>query len=96
MSSTPKQPAPSSTDQLPEDFDKALLRGLVKKLLKMVEGDEPLSAAEITAINRVLSDNSVTFAGIRAGSFGEVARKAAEEFPFDAAGNVIAIGGSRG
>jgi hypothetical protein len=73
------------------EFEKELLKGLVKKLKEILDGDERLSAAEITAIHRVLSDNSISFSSIRAGSFGEVAKRVSEEFPFDADGNVVAI-----
>lgn len=83
----------SSSSELPQDFEKAILKGLIKKVLKRLDSDEPLAAAEITAIHKLCTDNSVSFASIKAGEFGEVARKVAEEFPFDEAGNVVSIGG---
>lgn len=86
----------SSSEPLDPDFEKDLLKALVKKLKEILDSEERLSAAEITAIHKVLSDNSISFASIREGNFGKVAQKVAEEFPFDADGNVVAIGGGKG
>lgn len=82
------QPLPTS-DQLPNDFEVQLLKKLIKKVLERLDQKEVLSAAEITAIHKLCSDNSVSFASIRKGDFGEVARKVSEEFPFDDEGRVV-------
>ena len=79
---------------LPPDFETLLLKRLVQRLLSRLSDprvDIPVSEMEL--IRKLASDNSVSFASIRAGNFGDVARQAAEEFPFDEQGNVIPLAG---
>jgi len=62
----------------------ALLCANIRKLLlKRQEDGETISAAEITAVGKLLSDASVTLASVRRGDFGETAKQAAEQFPFE-------------
>lgn len=78
------------------DFEKALLEGLVKELLRRVSTPDiaaQLSAAEIAQIRALLADNSISFAHIRQGNFGDTAKRVAEEFPFDEEGRVVPIAG---
>lgn len=42
-----------------------------------------LPAAELGVIRQFLSDQSITLAHVRRGDFGEVAKAAADDFPFD-------------
>lgn len=82
------------TDSLPQDFEVQLLRKLVARLLTRLDDPEiDIPVAEMELIRKLCSDNSVSFASIRQGNFGEVARRVSEEFPFDGDGNVVAIGG---
>lgn len=72
------------------DPGKLLMAGFIKFLLRKVnaanaeraEDRVDLTAAEGELVRKVLSDNSITFASVRRGDFGDFARKAAEEFPF--------------
>jgi len=75
----------SSTSELPEDPGAALLRGLVKELLRRLEDPaiaKDMTAAEFTCIRQICADNSISFASIKRGDFGVIAQKVAEEFPF--------------
>ena len=56
--------------------------GEVKEIRVPIPDYVPMGAAEMAAIIKLLSDNSVTLVNIRSGSFGETARRAEEEFPF--------------
>lgn len=76
----------SDQDQINmEDPGASLLRGLVKELLRRL-GDpsiaKDMTAAEMNLIRQLCADNSVSFASIKRGDFGNVARQVAEEFPF--------------
>lgn len=85
---------PNPNSQLPADFEVLLLRKLVTKLLARLDDPEyDMPVSEMELIRKLCADNSISFASIRAGDFGEVARKAAEEFPFDEQGNVVSFGG---
>lgn len=73
------------------DDGKALMVGLVRELRRRIETPEiakDMSAAEFELIRKLLSDNSISLASIRRGDFGQVAQKAAEEFPFPAGNQV--------
>lgn len=62
-----------------------LMQAFVKELLRRMEDPEiagSMSAAELTLINTVCRDNSVTLVSIRRGDFGNTAQRVAEEFPF--------------
>jgi hypothetical protein len=75
----------SNSDSLPADPGKELYTAFIKELLRRVTTPEvaaSLSAAELELIRKVASDNTINLASIRKGDFGEVARAAAEEFPF--------------
>ena len=68
---------------LPHDFEARLLRGLVKRLLQRIEDPAvEVSVAEMTLIRQLSESNSVTFSSIKRGDFGQVAKQAAEEFPY--------------
>ena len=63
----------------------SLLKGLVKELLRRLETPsvaQDMTAAELNLIRQLCADNSVSFASIKRGDFGEVARSVAEDFPF--------------
>lgn len=67
-------------------FGERLLKGLVTELLRRLENPEiaaALSASEMELIRKVCTDNSITLASIQRGDFGETARRAATEFPFE-------------
>jgi hypothetical protein len=81
MSSTSK----NLRDPLPDDPGSKLLKLLVAELLRRLEDPEiaaEMSASEFEMIRKLCADNSVSFASIKRGDFGEVAKKAAEEYPF--------------
>lgn len=83
----------SDNSQLPQDFEVQLLRKLVARLLKRLDDPEiDIPVAEMELIRKLCSDNSISFASIRQGNFGDVARRVAEEFPFDEEGNVVEFG----
>lgn len=91
---TPSSPDPT----LPTDFDSRMLKLLVAEIMRRLE--DPAKAAlmgpaDFREIRMLCESNSVSFASIRKGDFGQVAQRVAEEFPFDGDGNVVAIGGSR-
>lgn len=93
---SPEETLPKAHEALPEDFEKALLRGLVQELLRRVS--TPLTASSMTAaemqlIRQLCQDNSISFSSIKRGDFGQMAQRVAEEFPFDQGGNVVAMGG---
>lgn len=76
----------STSDQINmEDPGAMLLKGLVKELLRRL-GDpqiaKDMTAAEMNLVRQLCADNSVSFASIKRGDFGEVARSVAEDFPF--------------
>lgn len=52
------------------------------------EGGDPIPSATLAVISKFLSDNSITLAAIRKGDFGDVAKTAAEEFPFNDDGSL--------
>lgn len=63
----------------------SLLKGLVKELLRRLGDPEvakAMTAAEMNLIRQLCADNSVSFASIKRGDFGAVAREVAESFPF--------------
>lgn len=83
----------STENTLPADFEVQLLRKLVARLLKRLDDPEiDIPVAEMELIRKLCSDNSISFASIRQGNFGDVARRVAEEFPFDEDGNVVEFG----
>lgn len=57
-------------------------------LQRASEGGDAIPSATLAVISKFLSDNSITLASIRKGDFGEVAQKAAEEFPFNDDGSL--------
>lgn len=76
----------SSSDNIDmSDPGASLLKGLVKELLRRL-GDpdtaKGMTAAEMNLVRQLCADNSVSFASIKRGDFGEVARSVAEDFPF--------------
>lgn len=74
---------------LPEDPGGELMRLLVGEMLRRLQDKERaaiLSASELEVIRKLLTDNSVTLAHVRRGDFGELAKEAAESFPFDEGG----------
>lgn len=92
---TPEVILPASHAPLTEDFEKSLLRGLVQELLRRVSTPataSQMTAAEMQLIRQLCQDNSISFASIKRGDFGETAKRVAEEFPFDEGGNVVSMG----
>lgn len=68
-----------------EDDGHFIMRLFVKELkrrLSTPEVAQEMTAAEMTVILRLLSDNSISMGAIRKGDFGETAQRVAEEFPF--------------
>lgn len=91
MSSSNNEPPYDPSSPLPADFERRLLQGLVKKLLAKVEDPEyEIPVAEGVLIRQLCESNSVSFASIKRGDFGETAQKVAEEeFPFDDEGRKV-------
>lgn len=76
-----------------EDTDdaRAIMGMFVKELRRRLkEAPQDISAAEMTVILRLLSDNSISLQSIKAGDFGQTAQRAAESFPFDEQGRQVA------
>lgn len=74
-----------------QDFGRRLLKGLVTELVRRLEDPEEakkFSAAEGELVRKLCADGSVTLSSIRAGDFGEVAKRVAEEYPFPEGGVV--------
>ena len=82
MSSSPNSDSPIEISDN-EDLGARLLKGLVKQLLRMVESEEPISAAEGELVRKLCESNSVSLSSIRRGDFGATAQRAAESFPFE-------------
>jgi len=77
---------------LPADFELQLLKKLVGKLLAHLDDPEyDMPVAEMALITKLSQDNSITFASIKRGDFGQAAQRVAEEFPFDDEGRVVPI-----
>jgi len=84
----------SNSDEaaLPEDFEVQLLRYLVKNLLDTIKDPEraaEMPVAEKRLILDLLKENSIDFNAVKKGDFGETAKRAAEEFPFDAQSGTV-------
>ena len=71
------------------DIQRQLMEKLCLKLLDDLEDDDRRSHAVMECVRKLLSDNSVTIASVRKGDFGELAQKAAEQFPFDDQGRPL-------
>lgn len=85
MPFTDKPPQGDRIDASDQEPGLRLLRALVNELLRRLEvPDEAkaMSAAEMELVRKLCADNSVTLAQVRRGDFGEVAKRAAEEFPY--------------
>jgi hypothetical protein len=61
----------------------------VRRLETAAQGNTEMPAAELEVCRKLLQDNAITMASVRKGDFGDAARVAAEEFPFDDDGKVI-------
>lgn len=68
-----------------------LLVAELKRRLSTPSVVQKMSAGEMEMVRKLLTDNTVTLAGIRKGDFGEVAQKAAEEYPFPEGSRVVPI-----
>lgn len=68
---------------LSEDDGREIMSLFIKEVKRRLR-DEPqdLKAADFEMLRKLLSDNSITFASVRQGSFGDYAKRVAEEFPF--------------
>ena len=75
---------------LPNDPHRALIEKLVIHLLKDLDNDERRTPSLMEVARKLLSDNSVTLASVRKGDFGDVAKKVADQFPFDDQGRPLA------
>lgn len=70
--------------QDPQDQGAQLMQLFVNELIRrLTDGGKDMVAAELNVVRQLLSDNSITLARIKHGEFGTVAKKVAEEFPFD-------------
>lgn len=68
-----------------EDWGHRLLKGLVAKLLAVLEDPKTkITPAEGELIRKLCADNSVSLQSVKRGDFGKVAQRVAEEFPFPA------------
>lgn len=73
-----------ATIETPAEEIMSLLIGNIRKLLIEKQKDgEMITASEITAVGKLLSDSSVTLASVKRGDFGTIAQQAAEAFPFN-------------
>lgn len=57
-------------------------------LIRQLEAGE-VPSATLSVIRQFLSDNSITLSQVRKGEFGDVARVAADSFPFDGEGRPV-------
>jgi hypothetical protein len=67
----------------------ALFTKELRRRLSTKETREAMTAAEMTVILRLLSDNSISLATIRQGDFGGTVSRVAEQFPFDDTGRMV-------
>jgi hypothetical protein len=90
----PQPPTFNPHQDLPQDFEVRLMKGLVKRLLQRIENPQvEVTVAEMELIRKLSESNSVSFSSIKRGDFGQTAQRIAEEFPFDEGGNVVSMGG---
>lgn len=61
----------------------------IRRLETAATSNGEMPAAELEVCRKLLQDNAITMASVRKGDFGDAARVAAEEFPFDDDGRVI-------
>ena len=65
------------------DDGRAIMAMFTRELRRRLkESAKDITAAEMTVILRLLSDNSISIQSIRQGDFGMTAQRVAEEFPF--------------
>lgn len=83
------KPADDDTPSMPQDPGRKLAETLVFYLLKDMKDDERRSSAIMECARKLLTDNSVTLASVRKGDFGELAKEAAEKYPFDEQGRPL-------
>lgn len=74
-------PNPIVLEALPEDPAKEMMKLLVQRTLMMLKSSD-LTPAFMEFTRKLLQDNAVTLASVKRGDFGEVYKRAAEEFPF--------------
>lgn len=72
-------------ETLSGDPGKDIMRLLCAKIIEQLQSPDPEIAkpALFEVARKLLSDNSITLAQVRRGDFGDVAKKVAEEFPFE-------------
>lgn len=80
----------SSPTEMPDDIHRQLIVQLCMGLLKDLKDDDRRTPAVCECVRKLMSDNSVTLASVRKGDFGDLAKKAAEQFPFDDQGRPLA------
>lgn len=65
------------------------IRILMKKMYAdLSEDGAAITAPELAIVNRLLENNNVTIASVRAGNFGDYAKAVAEDFPYDETGRI--------
>lgn len=73
-----------ASNTFPADPGKEIMVELVKytiKTLRTQDGDK-LTPAFLEFTRKLLNDSAITIAHVKRGDFGEVYKKAAEEYPF--------------
>lgn len=83
MAEATTNPSPNSIEleALPDDPGAALMTLLVKRALMGLKADE-VTPAFLEFCRKLAQDNAVTLSSVRRGDFGEVFKRAAEQFPF--------------
>lgn len=69
-------------EPLPDDPAKEMMKLLVQRTLMALRADE-VTPAFLEFTRKLLADNAVTLASVRRGDFGDVYKKAAEDYPFE-------------
>ncbi len=71
------------TEEEMADPGRAILHLLIREVLVRLKNQPGgMKAADFEMVRKLLNDNSVTLASIRAGNFGAIAQRAAEEFEY--------------
>jgi hypothetical protein len=82
--------SPAAPQPLPPDPSRSLMEMLAQELILQFKNNPgTVPAAVMTVARQLLSDASITLAHVRRGDFGDVAKRVADEFPFDEDGNAI-------
>lgn len=71
-----------------EDIGRDIMLKFAAHLLALLDAKGDVPSATLSVIRQFLSDQSITLAHVRKGDFGDFAKKAAEEFPFNPDGSI--------